>query len=91
LGHVEDLAVAMANVIGREDRTTGKVYNVQNTQAVSFDGLCSPSGFPRAPTTLVHWNWRSYQGFGLGTQIRTNDFVQRMILNAMIWSLKRAA
>jgi nucleoside-diphosphate-sugar epimerase len=39
LGHVEDLAVAMANVIGREDRTTGKVYNVQNTQAITFDGV----------------------------------------------------
>ena len=39
LGHVEDLAVAFANVIGREDRTTGKVYNVQNTQAITFDGV----------------------------------------------------
>lgn len=39
LGHVEDLAVAMANVIGREDRTTGNVYNVQNTQAITFDGV----------------------------------------------------
>ena len=39
LGHVEDLAVAFAKVIGREDRTTGKVYNVQNTQAITFDGV----------------------------------------------------
>jgi hypothetical protein len=30
----------MANVIGREDTTTGKVYyNVQNTQAITFDGV----------------------------------------------------
>ena len=39
LGHVEDLAVAMANVIDRTDRTTGNVYNVQNTQAITFDGV----------------------------------------------------
>lgn len=39
LGHVEDLAVAMANVIDRTDRTTGKVYNCQNSQAITFDGV----------------------------------------------------
>lgn len=39
LGHVEDLAVAMANVIDRTERTSGKVYNVQNTQAITFDGV----------------------------------------------------
>mmetsp|Transcript_9859 Transcript_9859/g.23212 ORF Transcript_9859/g.23212 Transcript_9859/m.23212 type:complete len:352 (-) Transcript_9859:239-1294(-) len=39
LGHVEDLASAMANVCGREDKTTGKVYNLQNSQAISFDGV----------------------------------------------------
>lgn len=38
-GHVADLATAMANVIGREDKTTGKVYNVQNSKAVSFSGV----------------------------------------------------
>jgi hypothetical protein len=32
-------------------------------------GLCSPSGLPHAHTKLFHWNWRSYQGFGLGTTI----------------------
>jgi nucleoside-diphosphate-sugar epimerase len=39
LGHVYDLAVAMANVIDRTDKTTGKVYNVQNIQAITFDGV----------------------------------------------------
>ena len=39
LGHVEDLAVAMANVIDRESITNGKVYNVQNSQAITFDGV----------------------------------------------------
>lgn len=38
LGHVEDLAVAMANVIGR-DVAKGKIYNIQDTQSVTFEGL----------------------------------------------------
>lgn len=38
LGHVEDLAIAMANVIGK-DVAKGKIYNVQDTQSVSFEGL----------------------------------------------------
>lgn len=38
-GHVEDLAVAMANVIGRTQTTTGKCYNIQNSQAITFDGV----------------------------------------------------
>lgn len=44
LGHVEDLAVAMSSVIGREDRTTGKVYNLQNSQAISFNGVAKAAG-----------------------------------------------
>jgi nucleoside-diphosphate-sugar epimerase len=28
-----------ANVIDRTDRTTGKVYNCQNTQAITFNGV----------------------------------------------------
>lgn len=38
LGHVEDLAVAMANVIGK-DVAKGKIYNVQDAQSVTFEGL----------------------------------------------------
>ena len=38
LGHVEDLAVAMANVIGRP-QAVGKCYNVQDEQSVTFEGL----------------------------------------------------
>eukprot|EP00536_Pseudo-nitzschia_multiseries_P005547 jgi/Psemu1/285852/fgenesh1_pg.104_\ len=44
LGHVEDLATAMSSVIGKEDKTTGKVYNVQNSQAISFDGVAKAAG-----------------------------------------------
>ena len=37
LGHVKDLAVAMAQVIGRE-QTKGQIYNIQDTQSVTFSG-----------------------------------------------------
>lgn len=60
LGHVEDLAVAMANVIGREDRTTGNVYNVQNTQAITFDGVAKAAakaaGIDPASIELIHYD-----------------------------------
>lgn len=38
LGHVEDLATAMAQVIGRE-KAKGQVYNIQDTQSASFEGI----------------------------------------------------
>lgn len=38
LGHVKDLATAMAQVIGR-DHTKGQIYNIQDTQSVTFEGL----------------------------------------------------
>jgi len=38
LGHVKDLAVAMANVIGKK-AAIGKIYNVQDAQSVTFEGL----------------------------------------------------
>eukprot|EP00957_Ditylum_brightwellii_P137002 10446630-Ditylum_brightwellii.AAC.1 len=37
LGHVYDLSVTFCNVIGRDQFTTGQVYNIQNTQAITFD------------------------------------------------------
>lgn len=65
LGHVEDLAVAMANVIGREDRTTGKVYNVQNTQAVTFDGVAraaaKASGLDPSKLEIIHYDPKKFQ------------------------------
>ena len=38
LGHVEDLAVAMANVIGKEV-AKGKIYNIQDVNSATFEGL----------------------------------------------------
>lgn len=61
LGHVEDLAVAMANVIGREDRTTNKVYNVQNTQAITFDGVAKAAGTVCGKDVeIIHYEPKSY-------------------------------
>jgi len=38
LGHVEDLATAMANIIGRS-QCKGQIYNIQDAQSASFEGL----------------------------------------------------
>eukprot|EP00595_Chromulina_sp_UTEXLB2642_P000009 CAMPEP_0196762020 /NCGR_PEP_ID=MMETSP1095-20130614/1353_1 /TAXON_ID=96789 ORGANISM="Chromulina nebulosa, Strain UTEXLB2642" /NCGR_SAMPLE_ID=MMETSP1095 /ASSEMBLY_ACC=CAM_ASM_000446 /LENGTH=329 /DNA_ID=CAMNT_0042112239 /DNA_START=73 /DNA_END=1059 /DNA_ORIENTATION=+ len=43
LGHVEDLAIAMAQIIGR-DVAKGKVYNIQDEQSVTFEGLAKLCG-----------------------------------------------
>jgi nucleoside-diphosphate-sugar epimerase len=61
LGHVEDLAVAMANVIDRESVTTGKVYNVQNTQAITFDGVAKTAAKVMGKSVeIVHYNPEEY-------------------------------
>lgn len=57
LGHVEDLAVAFANVIGREAVTTGKVYNVQNTQSITFDGVAKAAAKAmNKEAEIIHYN-----------------------------------
>lgn len=63
LGHVQDLAVAMANVIDRTDRTTGKVYNVQNTQAITFDGVARAAAkvMGKDNVEIVHYNPKEYE------------------------------
>ncbi|CAN0020607.1 unnamed protein product [Discosporangium mesarthrocarpum] len=38
LGHVKDLAKAMANILGKEE-AVGQVYNIQDNTAISFDGM----------------------------------------------------
>jgi len=43
LGHVQDLAVAMAQIIGR-DVTKGQTYNIQDAQSVTFEGLTKLCG-----------------------------------------------
>jgi nucleoside-diphosphate-sugar epimerase len=63
IGHVEDLTVAMANVMGRTDRTTGKVYNVQNTQAITFDGLAKMAAkiAGKESCEIVHYNPKEFK------------------------------
>jgi len=57
LGHVQDLAVAMAQVIDRTDKTTGKVYNVQNIQAITFDGVAQTAAKVMGRTVdIVHYD-----------------------------------
>ena len=61
LGHVQDLAVAMANVVDRHDVTNGKVYNVQNTQAVTFDGVAQMAAKVMGKTVeLIHYTPKDY-------------------------------
>jgi nucleoside-diphosphate-sugar epimerase len=63
LGHVKDLAVAMANVIGRTSRTTGNVYNVQNTQAITFDGVVKAAAKvmgKEGSCEIVHYNPKDF-------------------------------
>lgn len=70
LGHVEDLAVAMANVIGREDKTTGKVYNVQNTQAITFDGVAKAAAKAAGKEAeIIHYEPKEYT-FPEGKKVR---------------------
>ena len=61
LGHVQDLAVAMANVIDREQITNGKVYNVQNVQAISFDGVARTAAkvMGKSDVDIVHYDPKS--------------------------------
>ena len=62
LGHVEDLAVAMANVIGK-DVAKGKIYNVQDTQSVTFEGLaklCAQAAGKTAPPEIKLYNAKSF-------------------------------
>lgn len=71
LGHVEDLAVAFANVIGREERTTGKVYNVQNSQSVTFDGVAKAAAkVCGKEAEIIHYEPSDYE-FPEGKKVRS--------------------
>eukprot|EP00968_Pinguiococcus_pyrenoidosus_P010647 scaffold846_cov252-Pinguiococcus_pyrenoidosus.AAC.10 len=63
LGHVQDLAVAMANVMGRFE-SIGKVYNVQDDVAISFDGLvraCAlAAGKEPSAVEIVHYDPKDF-------------------------------
>lgn len=62
LGHVADLAVAMANVVDRTDKTTGKAYNCQNTQAITFDGVAKAAAkvMGKSEPEIVHYDPKEF-------------------------------
>ncbi len=59
LGHVQDLANAMANVLGNH-RAVGKIYNVSGDRYVTFDGLAlactEAAGKSPKDIKLVHYD-----------------------------------
>lgn len=62
-GHVQDLARAMAAVLG-SDRAIGQVYNISGDRYVSFDGLARACAIAagRSPETLklVHYDPQAF-------------------------------
>lgn len=62
LGDVRDLAVAMANVVDCTDKTTGKVYNCQNTQAITFDGVAKAAAkvMGKPEPEIVHFEPKEF-------------------------------
>lgn len=60
----------MANCIGREDKTNGKVYNVQNTQAITFDGVAKAAGkVIGKDVEIIHYNPKDFT-FPEGKKVR---------------------
>ncbi|MBD2101729.1 NAD-dependent epimerase/dehydratase family protein [Leptolyngbya sp. FACHB-261] len=59
LGHVQDLAVAMARVLGRQE-ALGQIYNISDVRAVTFNGmarLCAEAaGKSPESLKLVHYD-----------------------------------
>lgn len=53
----------MANVIGREAKTTGKVYNCQNTQAITFDGVARTAAkvMGKDGVKIVHFEPKEFE------------------------------
>lgn len=62
LGHVRDLASAMAAVAVSPDVAAGQIYNVQDRQAVTFDGvamLCAEAMGKPCPE-LIHYDPKDF-------------------------------
>lgn len=58
-GHIQDLAVAMASVLGKET-AVGKIYNISGDRYVTFDGLAyacaTAAGKSSGEINLVHYD-----------------------------------
>ena len=59
LGHVRDLAIAMANVLGNQT-AVGKIYNISGDRYVTFDGIAyacaKAAGKSPEEIEIVHYN-----------------------------------
>ena len=76
-GHVEDLARAMAAVLGND--TTGEIYNVSGDRFVTFDGLArtcaQAAGLSPDDLHLVHYDPKQFDfGKRKAFPIRTQHF-----------------
>jgi UDP-glucose 4-epimerase len=62
-GHVKDLAVAMAAVLGN-DRAVGQIYNISDKHYISFDGLARACAFAagKSPENIkiVHYDPKKF-------------------------------
>jgi nucleoside-diphosphate-sugar epimerase len=63
LGHVKDLAVAMAAVLGN-DQAKGQIYNISGDRYVTFDGLARACAIAAGKSTddlkIVHYNPKQF-------------------------------
>ena len=63
LGHCQDLAIAMVNVLGNA-KAAGQIYNISGDKAVTFDGLAKAcaKAVGKDPDTLkiVHYNPKDF-------------------------------
>ncbi|NEP82121.1 MAG: NAD-dependent epimerase/dehydratase family protein [Okeania sp. SIO3B3] len=78
LGHVKDLAMAMANVLGN-DRAIGQIYNVSGERFVTFDGLAracaEAAGKSPDSMELVHYDPKQFDfGKKKAFPLRTQHF-----------------
>ena len=90
---MEDLAVAMANVIGREGITNGKVYNVQNSQAVTFDGVARIAAkVAGKEAEIIHFNPKDFsfpEGKKVGQMFARGEYTPKRFLILIISFLFR--
>ncbi|NEO57177.1 MAG: NAD-dependent epimerase/dehydratase family protein [Okeania sp. SIO3B5] len=78
LGHVKDLAMAMANVLGN-NRAIGQIYNVSGERYVTFDGLAracaEAAGKSPDSIKLVHYDPKQFDfGKKKAFPLRTQHF-----------------
>lgn len=62
LGHVRDLASAMSAVAAVPSISSGRVYNIQDRVAVTFDGvaiICA-AAMGKSPPELIHYNPKDF-------------------------------